>query len=116
MELRRRLTTSREKVGEDGDDGGAKRRSSACTAALQVRLGGGDVLEQLQLRFSEEGEGATAAPSPCSDGDAAVWFDGAVLVFSGETFGGSRMGFWLGAWWSRGGSGGTREREPRVLP
>jgi hypothetical protein len=43
-----------------------KRRSSACTAALQVRLGGGGVLEQLRLRFSEEEEGATAAPSPRS--------------------------------------------------
>jgi hypothetical protein len=65
-ELGRRLTTSREKVGEDGDDGGARRRSSACTAAHQVRLGGGGVLEQLRLRFSEEEEGATAASSPRS--------------------------------------------------
>jgi hypothetical protein len=61
-ELGRRLTTSREKVGEDGDDGGARRRSLACTAAHQVRLGGG-VLEQLRFQFSEEEEGATAAPS-----------------------------------------------------
>jgi hypothetical protein len=76
MELRRRLTTSREKVGEDGDDGGAKRRSSACTAALQVRLGGGGVLEQLRLRFSEEEEGATAAPSPRSAQRTAANNDG----------------------------------------
>jgi hypothetical protein len=72
-------------VGEDGDDGGARRRSSACTAAHQVCLGGGgDVLEQLRLRFSEEEEDATAAPSPRSDGDAEVWFVGSVLVFSNE--------------------------------
>jgi hypothetical protein len=53
-------------VGEDGDDGGARRRSSAYMAALQVRLGGGSVLEQFRLRFSEEEEGAMAAPSPRS--------------------------------------------------
>jgi hypothetical protein len=71
-------------VGKDGDDGGARRRSTACTAALQLRLGGGSVLEQFRLRFSEEEEGATAAPSPRSDGDAEVWFVGSVLVFSNE--------------------------------
>jgi hypothetical protein len=64
------------KVGEDGDDGGAKRRSSACTAAHQVRLGGGGVLEQLRLRFSEEEEGTTAAPSPRSAQRAAAKNDG----------------------------------------
>jgi hypothetical protein len=64
------------KVGEDGDDGGAKRRSSACTAAHQVRLGGGGVLEQLRLRFSEEEEGTTAAPSPRSAQRAAANNDG----------------------------------------
>jgi hypothetical protein len=41
-----------------------------------VRLGGGGVLVQLRLRFSDEEEGATAAPSPRSAQRTAANNDG----------------------------------------